>query len=494
MATVKRVMRVHRGRPRPKAVLQHEDSSEPAAVPALTSRAAHRRALAATERRERQVAALYELWRGVPDTDPSRLLQRIAERVTAAMDGHTCSLLLRERGGDTLRVAASVGLSQDVADSVTLVVGERIAGRVAASGQPVLINKDPNDHPLLTREGERPIGISVRPEVESALCAPLIGMDGEINGVLCLSRFSPAEAFTEADLRIFGLFAAQAGAAIAHARTVEDLTRSAQEAAAMEREMARTANLTALGQLAATVAHELRNPLSSIKGAAQFLLRECDGLPEQKSGMLHDFLTIVVDEVDGLGRLTTDLLEFARPTPPRREKRPLEDIVRAEVAFLRPELEAMGVSYVREAYLCSQSPFADVDAEQIGRALRNLLLNAAQAAVAIRHVGAPPSEIAVTLHEELVAGQRGQIRYALTVEDSGGGVPSEMRARLWEPFFTTKARGTGLGLAQVRQVAVAHGGAVAVADSTNLGGARFTIYLPREINTDSEREMNVSQQ
>src|SRR5262245_11980879 len=90
-------------------------------------------AVAENEARERQVSALYELWRGVPFTEPDRLLQRFAERVVAAMDAHTCSLLLRERGGDVLRVAASVGLPVDVAESVTLLVGERIAGRVAAS-------------------------------------------------------------------------------------------------------------------------------------------------------------------------------------------------------------------------------------------------------------------------------------------------------------------------------------------------------------------------
>jgi two-component system sensor histidine kinase HydH len=353
---------------------------------------------------------------------------------------------------------------------VTLLVGERIAGRVAASGQPILVNKDPNTHPLLAAGDGSPADIARRPEVESALCSPLVGADGEIHGVLCLSRFTPATPFTEGDLRMFSLFAAQIGAAVAQGRVVEDLTRAGQEAAQMEREMARTANLATLGQMAATVAHELRNPLSSIKGAAQLLLRECEGACGDKAGMLRDFLNIVVEEVNGLGRLTTDLLEFARPTPPERAPHDLIEVVRAEVAFLRSELEEIGVSSVCEEFEAPAPATAVVDASQVGQALRNLLLNAAQAAVP--RAESVPAEVTVRLC-------RSGNCYEIAVEDNGPGVPAEVRLRLWEPFFTTKARGSGLGLAQVRRVIEAHGGGVGVGDIPG-GGARFTLSLPAE--------------
>lgn len=589
------------------------------------STAARHRAVSEDERRERQLAALYELWRAVPHTSVDRLLQMLAERVTAALDAHTCSLLLRERGGDTMTVAASVGLPQDVTDSVEMLVGERIAGRVAATGQPVLINNDPAKHPLLTGDdGETPGGeISARPDVESALCAPLLAADGGVLGVLCLSRLVPAAPFTEGDLRVFSLFAAQAGSLIAqvriganlarreqelaalgqvaeairarlpeeallehlaegvqevigfercqvwrrgedgafalavgrgylrgvlsasaenvrlpdclrdlkdarllseaaeeypeaeeflralgvksgviaplrvrgacaavvladvtsgngyfraemaetltlfvghvsvaieNARLFAGLERAGREAAAMEREMARTAGLAALGQLAATVAHELRNPLSSIKGAAQFLLTECEGTEDPT---VRDFLSIVVDEVDGLGAMTTDLLEFARPSPPRRNRCDLVAVVRGEADFLRAELEKQNI-VVQESY--AAPAWTDLDAGQIGRALRNLLLNAAQAMP-------QGGRLALSVHAV------GKTHYELAVADSGPGVPEAVRARLFEPFFTTKAKGTGLGLAQVRQVVEAHEGAVSVGDAPG-GGALFTIRLP----------------
>jgi signal transduction histidine kinase len=445
-------------------------------------------AVAENERRERQVAALYELWRSVPHTETGRLLQRVTERVVAALDAHTCSLLLRDRNGDTLRVAASVGLPQDVAESVEVLVGERIAGRVAATGQPVLLNQDPRTHPLLAQgpDGGQAKDIARRPEVDSALCAPLIGgADGEVLGVLCLSRFAPAAPFTEGDLRVVSLFAAQAGAVVAQKRTVEDLTRAAQDAAEMERQVGRHQSLITVGQMAATVAHELRNPLSSIKGAAQFLLREFDDCREDSPGQvaraatLRDFLSIVVDEVDGLGRLTTDLLEFARPASPRMALTHLDELMACEVAFLRRELSAIGVNEVREEYDAAAETDGAVicaDRAQIGRALRNLLLNAAQAAAGHHGTSGRP-QVTVSLTRAAAAADANG--WMIAVADNGPGVPEHLREKLWEPFFTTKARGTGLGLAQVRQVVEAHGGwaAVETADPVT-GGARFTLYLP----------------
>ena len=652
-------------------------------------------AVAENERRERQLWTLYELWRAIPqNVELNRLLQMIVERVTSAMDAHTCSLMTRERGGDTLRVVASVGLPQDVAESVTLMVGERIAGRVAATGQPILVNKDPNNHPLLQgplgREVSEPI--KARPEVESAVCAPLVGSDGVVLGVLCLSRHTPAVPFNDGDLRVFSLFASQAGSVIAqarmrdklqqrqrelaslaqvteairarvpeeallerlargvldvmglercqiwrrgssksdmekspgncvppampigksrrpphseesgpptwclafsrgfagmgfsalpsalphltetcflggaesaesatttartdsamraflsayeieagiaapilvqgvcdavviadmgsranarvreemaetlsllashisvaleNARLVESLTRASEESAAMEREISRNSRLAALGQLAATVAHELRNPLSSIKGAAQYLLRECEDDAKNVPASMTDFLSIVVDEVDGLGRLTTDLLDFAGPPTPRRVRCDLAEVARSEVAFLRAELEALGVDRLRESYKISEPALVDVDSAQIGQALRNLLLNAGHA-IAERTEKLMSSETGPSNS----AGRTGKLlvslravtstsdgsapaAYMLTVDDNGPGVRPEIRERLWEPFYTTKARGTGLGLSQVRQAVEAHGGTATIDDVPGSdGGARFTLCLP----------------
>ncbi len=261
-------------------------------------------------------------------------------------------------------------------------------------------------------------------------------------------------------LETLSLFVDHVAVAIENARLFADLTRAGCEAAALEREMARTANLAALGQLAATVAHELRNPLSSIKAAAQYLIADC---ADAEDATVRDFLNIVVEEVNGLGSMTTDLLEFARPPLPHRERCDLVAITRGEVDFLRAELEKGNIT-VQESY--ATPAWTDADAGQVGRALRNLLLNAAQAMP-------EGGRLSVSVHAVPDGNQ-----YELTVQDAGPGIPEAIRERLWEPFFTTKARGTGLGLAQVRQVVEAHGGTITAENAPGGGGARFALRLP----------------
>ena len=410
------------------------------------------------ERRERQLAALYELWRSAPQTELERLLKNVTERAVAALDAHTGSVFLRERGTDVLRMVASVGLPSDVSESVTLLMGERIAGRVAETRQPILVNRDPHTHPMFAEND-----IAKRPEVESALCAPLLGITDEALGVLCVSRHAPASQYNDSDLRVFSLFAAQSGAVIAQRQTIDDLTQAAKDQAKLEREMERSRALAAMGQFAATIAHELRNPLGSIKGAAQYLLQD------SRDETVRDFLSIVVEEVDGLGKLTTDLLEFARPTVPTLFTADLVAVVRSEVSFLREELARLGCPTIQESYSVDEAQVR-VDVGQLGRALRNLLLNAAQAMASVGNTRVD-SRITITL---TAAGESWCVR----IEDNGPGLPNEVIERLWEPFFTTKVRGTGLGLAQVRKSIEAQGGTI-MAENVVRGGACFSLLLPR---------------
>lgn len=412
------------------------------------------------ERRERQLFSLHELARGLPDLGIDALMRWVVERAVSALDAHTGSLFLRERGTDTLRMQASLGLARDVSESVTLLVGERIAGRVAATRQPILINADPRQHPLLRDEGD----IDRRPEVASALCAPLMGpRNGESLGVLCVSRHAPAIPFTESDLRILSLFANHAGAAIAHDQMVSDLTREAEERRQLELKVAHSAHLAQMGQFAATVAHELRNPLGAIKGAAQFVKSETTDRPD-----LADFLSIVIEEADGLGRMTTDLLEFARPGEPTVGPVDLNVLIRSEVDLLRPELSRCGVTDLNIS-LANCPAISSLDPSRISRALRNILLNAAQS---VGQVSNSVGEGWVGLDLQWEGDS-----WVVTIQDNGPGIPETVLPRIFEPFFTTKARGTGLGLAQMRKDVEAHGGTV-VASNRPGGGAAFRISLP----------------
>jgi signal transduction histidine kinase len=214
--------------------------------------------------------------------------------------------------------------------------------------------------------------------------------------------------------------------------------------------------LAALGELSAVLAHELRNPLSSIKGAAQILLQEWGNQKPQS-----EFLGIILDEVETLTALTTEFLDFARPLYPELAWASWNETVERAISSVQPLAETadIDIDFVATPGL----PTVLVDRFQVERAIRNLLLNAIDATLRYGRV---------SVHTDTTPNG-----VAVEVTDYGRGVPPEQLARIFVPFFTTKLTGTGLGLPVVRKIAQNHGGDVEV--SRNDGpGMTFTIHLP----------------
>jgi two-component system sensor histidine kinase PilS (NtrC family) len=242
---------------------------------------------------------------------------------------------------------------------------------------------------------------------------------------------------------------ARAGTAV----IFQDLT----ELRAMEEAVQRAKRLADLGEVAAGLAHELRNPLASISGCVE-LLRGAQGLSEEDGRVLG----IVLRETGRLDALLTRFLEFSRPTPPVRRPADLAAVAGETLDMFSADPAAAGLALERSLV---PTP-ASFDPDQLRQVVLNLLSNAAQA-----------------LRD---AGRGGRIRLAcaptpdaavLSVEDDGPGIGHEAASRIFTPFFTTKARGTGLGLAVVQRIVDAHGGAISV-QSTPGEGARFVVRLP----------------
>ena len=380
------------------------------------------------------MTSLEELWRTVPYIEMEHLCPLIIDRATSALEAHTASLFLRERGTNMLRLTASVGLSDDVHEHVMITIGEGIAGRVAQSGQSALIQNNPAEHPLM--QGGV-LKVSHRIEVQSAICVPLIAInDGTVLGVLSVSRRVPSEPFTDADKRILSLFATIVSATFGQTLVLDDVRRLANEQAALQRSVARSEQLACIGRLAATVAHEVRNPLGAIKGSAQHLLSVTKDRED-----CQEFLTIVVEESDSLAKMTTDLLEFSTADPIDRDVFDLRKMLDDEASFLLQDesfRNRVGILRFLDApcIVCS-------DRTRVIRGIRNLLRNAAQAAItSCVHHAAPTILIRLQKDHQMVC---------IVIEDNGPGIPEELRKKVFEPFFTTKARGTGLGLSQVKQ-------------------------------------------
>ncbi|MFG1397081.1 sensor histidine kinase [Roseixanthobacter pseudopolyaromaticivorans] len=225
----------------------------------------------------------------------------------------------------------------------------------------------------------------------------------------------------------------------------------------LEAEMRHRAQLATLGEAAAVIAHEIRNPLGIIKTSTELVRRKTQMAPGEDR-----LMTFVLDEVNRIERLVQELLDYARPAQCQHVLIELvSDVVRPVLDFAAPELQR------RQVTLAVRLPDDPVrvmgDADRLHQALLNLLLNAADAAPQGGHIIAR------------VVPEAGGIR--IEIEDNGPGVAPEMRDRIFEPFVTSKVNGTGLGLAKVQATVQAHEGTVEYRDAPT-GGTIFTIHLP----------------
>jgi signal transduction histidine kinase len=228
----------------------------------------------------------------------------------------------------------------------------------------------------------------------------------------------------------------------------------------LERALARQEHLASLGKVAATIAHEIKNPLSSVKTLAQ-LMRED---PEVNEKYDRD-LGYIVGEVDRLNRSVMQLLSFSRPAPEERAEVNLTELLETMTGLLERQY-AGGQIAVRHR-IAQEIRMAHGNAEIIRQVVLNLVLNAIQASE-------PGGEVRLEARQE--AG-----RIELSVTDQGPGIPAEMREKIFEPFYTTKQRGTGLGLAIVRKNLRQLGGGIFVESPVEEGrGTRMRVTLPSE--------------
>src|SRR5215204_557245 len=247
------------------------------------------------------------------------------------------------------------------------------------------------------------------------------------------------------------LLAGQVAIAIEDSRLVEENVR-------LERRIAQSERLAALGRMAATVAHEVKNPLSAIKSIAQ-VLREDDYLKREYARDLE----LIVGETDRLSRSVTQMLSFARTAPQADEPRRAGELLDSVQLLFQKEAAARGVT-LRADFGARDEELDGAVAASLRDALTNLLLNA---------LHATPAGGRVSFSAAAEGG-----RLTVAVADTGPGVAPDQRERIWEPFYTTKQRGTGLGLAIVRKRVEEVGGQARLAPSRPGEGARFELTLP----------------
>jgi two-component system nitrogen regulation sensor histidine kinase GlnL len=223
----------------------------------------------------------------------------------------------------------------------------------------------------------------------------------------------------------------------------------------MEARLAEQQQLAAVGELAAIVAHEVRNPLAGIRGGCEIML---EGYAPGETR--HEIGTEILRQVDRLNHMVQDLLLYARPRALTASLSDLHQVLDRCLLLLREDLRGE-VEVVRQ--FDPEMPALPLDVRQMEQVFLNVLQNAVQA------INGPGRIVLAT--------RRAGGRVEVVVSDSGPGIPPATMERIFKPFFTTKAQGTGLGLAIVRNIVHAHGGTIQVANPES-GGAEFVIALP----------------
>jgi two-component system sensor histidine kinase HydH len=236
--------------------------------------------------------------------------------------------------------------------------------------------------------------------------------------------------------------------------------RDLSEIKKLQEKVRRAEKLAAIGELAAGIAHEIRNPLSSIRGFAQFLRHALKDKPQEQM-----YAATMVAEVDRINRVVTDLLTFARPMEAELAPTDITELIEHTLRLVAADASSRDIQIQTRIADVSKLP---LDANQMTQALLNLLLNALQAVDQGGRI-----EIGADLNVD-------ESRLYLWVADNGSGIAPDQKEKIFEPFFTTREKGTGLGLAIVHKIVENHQGEIKIESppAGSIQGCRFTMIIP----------------
>lgn len=318
---------------------------------------------------------------------------------------------------------ASIVLANPAAEAITGLDAPAIQGRPAREVLPEnlarMVSSAGPDTRIIEEELEGRFGDG-RPVPLSVSCAGIVNEEGMFIGSLLIFR---------------------------------DLT----EIRELRQAIRRKEKLAAIGGLAAGIAHEIRNPLSSVKGMATYFKNRAGDDPEARQAA-----ELMVQETNRLNRVISELLEFARPSKIHARPTDINAVLDHSIRLIRQDAEQQGIEL--KISRGENLPPADIDPDRFVQCLLNLYLNAIQA-----------MDSGGVVLVETAAGGDGRV--VIRVSDTGPGIKEEDTGRIFDPYFTTKADGTGLGLAIVHKIVEDHGGEITVKSAPGQGTV-FTVFLP----------------
>jgi len=272
---------------------------------------------------------------------------------------------------------------------------------------------------------------------------------GKLVGFLLLGKKRSQKDYTEEEIELLEAFVNQSALAVSRALAYRDMSLK-------DKQILQAEKMAAIGQLAAGIAHEIRNPLGIIAGSAETIQKR------DQHRIREEMTRYILEESRRINGLITNLLDFAKPKEPQRIPCDLREVLEKTLLLLSPQAHTLGVEIKKE--IPPVPIWVSIDPEQMRQAFTNLGVNALEA---MPHGGA----LTVRLKEN--AGNRILVQFS----DTGKGVPKEMQSKVFDPFFTTKEGGTGLGLSIAQRIVAQHGGEILIEEGRQ-GGSTFTISLP----------------
>jgi signal transduction histidine kinase/putative methionine-R-sulfoxide reductase with GAF domain len=394
--------------------------------------------------------------------DIDEILRLVLEGVTKNIGFDRARLYLVNQRRNVLECKMAVGIDEERIKGITLRLDpeESVVARSIFEKQPFVIpdaSKDPRVNPTLKDKFN----------LHSLVVIPLLIKEKAL-GAIAADFVEPSKNITKETLESVTVFAQQAGLAIHNAFMYQELKAFSQQMEEKiqkttadlrktEAQLIRSDKLAALGQLAAGIAHEIRNPLTSINILIHSLT---ENFPSGNSS--REDLKVIEEEINRINEIVDQFLRFAKPAPPLLEKAEVLSIVEETLQLLRPQIEKQRILVQKEF---QPLPLILMDRKQMKQAILNLLLNAVQAMPKGGHLalrGHMPDE---------------NRWVQLSIQDSGVGIPGEDIDKLFDPFFSTKEGGMGLGLSIAHRIIDQLDGKIEV-ESAPGKGTLFTVWLP----------------
>jgi C4-dicarboxylate-specific signal transduction histidine kinase len=388
--------------------------------------------------------------------DVEEVLRTALDALTHVTGHEISSLHLLADDGVTLHLRGDRGLSASLRDiNRVLVMGEGLIGRVAATGQTLNID-NVVDSPDLLPAAKATV---TQDQMRAFLCVP-INSRGRRLGTLSLGR-QISDPFGAREIALVEATADQIGTALDNARLYSETVRQLEELQHTQAQLVHAEKLSAVGELASGVAHEINNPLTTILGQAHLLLDHREVTPYVRSR-----LTIIADEAARAARIVQNLLLFARHYPPERRPCSLSEQVRRVLELKAYQLELDDVE-IRTEFEPTGTVWADEN--QLQQVILNLVQNAHQAM--LQQEDGRILTVRVRSCGEAAA---------IELLDTGHGISPEALPRLFDPFFTTKppGEGSGLGLSVSYGIIAEHKGTLRGGNREDGRGAIFTVELP----------------